>query len=190
MANFSEATVDVYTNGGTGAGLAAQFSDSTAPEGYAPFNVQEVDGIIFVTFAKQDEAKEDDVAGRGHGLIDIFDPVTGTFTRFATGSDAGGKVHDMNSPWGIAVAPSTFGRHAGQLLVGNFGSGTIMTFDVNGTFEGLLKRVRGGAITIDGLWALKFGNGTRAGTPDTLFFSAGPNEESNGLFGAIQPDQK
>ncbi len=189
-ANFSEATIDVYTNGGTGAVLAAQFSDTAAPNGYAPFNVQEIDGIIFVTFAKQDEAREDDVQGRGNGLIDIFDPITGVFTRFATGSDAGGNVHAMNSPWGIALAPSTFGRHAGQLLVGNFGSGTIMTFGADGAFEGLLKGVHGGAITIDGLWGLTFGNGSRAGTTDTLFFSAGPNDESNGLFGAIQPAQK
>jgi len=135
-ANFSEGTLDAYDSGMT---LLGQFSDPRAPHGYAPFNVQLIDGHVFVTFAKQDDGKEDDVAGRGHGLIDIFNPQTGRFHRFATGSDAGGKLHEINSPWGLVLAPSTFGKHADQLLVGNFGSGTIMTFDADGDFRGLLR---------------------------------------------------
>jgi len=181
-ANFSEGTLDVYDTNST---LIAQYSDPLAPEDYAPFNVQTLDGMVFVTFAKQDEEKEDDVAGAGHGLIDVFNPDTGTFHRFATGTDAGGDLREINSPWGLALAPSTFGQHAGQLLVGNFGSGTIMTFDSSGDFQGLLRGNRGGAVSIDGLWALGFGNGGRAGTPDTLFFTAGPDDESHGLFGKL-----
>jgi uncharacterized protein (TIGR03118 family) len=186
-ANFAEATLDVYDGN---ANLVGQFSDDHAPAGYAPFNVQSVAGTVFVTFAKQDDDKEDDVPGRGHGLIDVFNPQTGTFDRFVTGSDAGGKFRDINSPWGVAMAPETFGIHANQLLVGNFGSGTIMTFDSRGHFHGLLKDEHRRPITIDGLWALMFGNGTRAGVPETLYFSAGPEDESHGLLGSIEPIDK
>src|SRR6185369_431069 len=125
-ANFAEGTVDVY-NGS--ASLIAQLSDPHAPAGYAPFNVQAIHGNIYVTFAKQDADKEDDVPGPGHGLIDVLNLQTQTFHRFVTGSDAGGHFRQIDSPWGLAVAPSTFGAHADQLLVGNFGSGTIMAFD-------------------------------------------------------------
>ena len=186
-ANFRQATVDMYSTNGTNATLIGQFADSNAPAGYAPFGMQSINGLIFVTFAKQDDVKHDDIGGRGNGLIDIFDPVAGTFQRFATGSSVGGKVHDMDSPWGVALAPSTFGRHGGQLLVGNFRSGTIMTFDAGGGFHGLLQAVNDEPVTIDRLWGLKFGNGTKAGVPGTLYFSAGPDDESHGLFGSLQP---
>ncbi len=186
-ANFSEGTVDVY---GTNLTLTAQLSDPHTPAGYAPFNVQAVAGMIFVTFAKQDAAKEDDVAGAGHGLIDILNPETGVFHRFAAGSKAGGRIHEFNSPWGIAVAPKSFGKHGDELLVGNFGSGTIMAFEANGKFRGLLKGPRGRALTIPGLWGLSFGNGGRAGGTNTLFFTSGPDDESHGLFGGIEPGRR
>jgi len=140
-----------------------------------------------VTFAKQDADKEDDVAGPGHGLIDTFDPQTGAFHRFATGSDAGGDLDEINSPWGLAVSPNGFGKHSDELLVGNFGSGTIMAFDSNGMLKGLLKGFHEGPIVIEGLWGLAFGNGGRGGTPDTLYFTAGPDGESHGLFGSLAP---
>lgn len=183
-ANFAEATVDEY---GTNGALVAQFADPQAPAGYAPFNVQSINGVIFVTFAQQDADKKDDVPGIGHGLIDILDLNTGTFHRFVTGSAAGGRNHQINSPWGIALAPASFGRHSNQLIVGNFGSGTIMTFDENGKFHGLLRAPNSHPIVIDGLWGLTFGNGARAGSTGTLYFSAGPNDESNGLFGSLVP---
>jgi uncharacterized protein (TIGR03118 family) len=184
-ANFREGTVDVYDGS---MNLVGQFSDGNAPAGYAPFNVQLIAGQIFVTFAKQDAAKHDDVAGDGHGLIDMFDLSSGTFSRFATGSDAGGKLKEINSPWGMALAPSSFGKHADQLLVGNFGSGTIMTFEASGKFRKLLEGTsKKSPIVINGLWGLTFGNGARAGDTDTLFFSAGPLNESHGLFGTIEP---
>jgi uncharacterized protein (TIGR03118 family) len=185
-ANFSEARVDVYR---TNLALVAQYTDPSAPVGYAPFNVQNLGGIIFVTFAKQDAAHHDDVAGSGNGLIDTLDPETGGFTRFATGSDAGGNLHDFNSPWGLAVSPDGFGKHSDELLVGNFGSGTIMTFDSNGKFQGLLKGFREGPLQIDGLWGLTFGNGRSAGMTDTLYFTAGPDGEGHGLFGSLTPAQ-
>jgi uncharacterized protein (TIGR03118 family) len=185
-ANFSAGTVDVYDSG---MGLQP-WADPTVPTGYAPFNVQVVAGAVFVTFARQDAAKKDDVPGRGHGLIDLFDPQTGKFTRFATGTDAGGNLPQINSPWGMALAPSTFGKHADQLLVGNFGSGTIMAFEASGQFRGLLKSTHGGPVTIDGLWALTFGGNAPAGRPSTLYFTAGPDGENHGLFGSLDPVAK
>jgi uncharacterized protein (TIGR03118 family) len=192
--NFRQGTVDVY---GTNSALIGQFADSNAPADYAPFGIQAINGMVFVTFAKQDSAKHDDVAGPGHGLVDVFDPNTHMFARFATGTDAmlkgkHGKpeqhpVEQLNSPWGIALAPDSFGKAGGELLVGNFGSGTIMLFDSNGNFRGELKAIHGGRVTIDGLWALTFGNGTKAGVPGTLYFSAGPVGESHGLFGSLAP---
>ena len=202
-ANFRQGTVDAFD---TNTALIGQFSDSDAPDGYAPFGIQAIDGLIFVTFAKQDATKHDDVAGRGHGLIDVFDPATGAFHRFATGSDAVNKhshghggnsdkgqghgLDDINSPWGMALAPDSFGKDGGKLLVGNFGSGTIMSFDAAGNFSGELKGLHGQPVMIDGLWALTFGNGTKAGVVDTLYFTAGPNGESNGLFGSLAPSGK
>ena len=183
-ANFGEGTLDAYGGDMT---LLAQFADPTAPAGYAPFNVQSLGGMVFVTFAKQDAEKHDDVPGRGHGLIDVFNPQTGTFHRFATGKDAGGKLKEIDSPWGLALSPTNFGGHADQLLVGNFGSGTIMSFEADGKFRGLLEGCHEKPIVIDGLWGLTFGNGGRGGRPGTLYFTAGPNGESNGLFGALDP---
>ena len=183
-ANFHEGTLDVYDGDST---LIGQFRDNRAPAGYAPFNVQELNGVVFVTFAKQDASQKDDVSGRGRGLIDTFTLADGKFHRFATGSAVGGSVREMNSPWGLAVAPSTFGEHANQLLVGNFGSGTIMTFDADGHFKGLLERDEDRPVTIDGLWGLTFGaDGGVSGVSTDLYFSAGLNDERHGLFGVIQ----
>jgi len=183
-ANFAEGTIDVYS---TNLVLAGQFPDLSRPAGYAPFNVQNIGGIVFVTFAKQDAAKHDDVAGPGNGFIDTFDPATLVFRRFASGSDAGGNIHEFNSPWGLAVSPANFGKYSDALLVGNFGSGTIMAFDSNGKLQGLLKGHHQGELVIEGLWGLAFGNGGRAGNTGTLYFTAGPGDESHGLFGSLAP---
>ena len=185
VANFSEATVDVYDTNVT---LVAQLSDSEAPEGYAPFNVQALGDRVYVAYAKQNEEKEDEVVGEGFGFVDILDPNSGQFQRFATGSDAGGHLKDINAPWGIALAPETFGKHSGDLLVGNFGSGTIMTFDPEtGDYRGLLKSDHGKSVVIEGLWALAFGNGGRGGDADKLYFTAGIDDEAHGLFGSLAP---
>jgi len=186
-ANFSEGTVDVYDGD---LNLIGQLSDSHAPAGYAPFNVQSIEGMIFVTFAKQDAEKKDDVPGPGHGLIDVLDLQTQTFHRFVTGSDAGGRLRAIDSPWGVALAPATFGEHSDELLVGNFGSGTIMAFNEHGRFEGFLENRRGKPVVIEGLWALAFGNGGSGGVPGTLYFTAGPDDESHGLFGSLEPVRK
>lgn len=189
-ANFREGTVDVYD---TNLNLT-QFVDSKAPAGYAPFNVQNFDGLVIVTFAKQDAAKHDDVAGPGHGMIDVFNLTTGKFHRFATGSAAGGFLREINSPWGITVAPRGFGQFGDKLLVGNFGSGTIMAFDERGfpgfelgLFVGLLPDTHDRPLAIDGLWGLAFGNGSKAGSTNALYFTAGLNGENDGLFGTVTP---
>jgi uncharacterized protein (TIGR03118 family) len=183
-ANFAEATVDAYD---AELNLVGQFTNRHAPAGYAPFNVQAIEDMVFVTFAMQDADKHDDVPGQGHGLIAVLNPQDGTFHRFAAGSAAGGRVREIDSPWGVALAPATFGKHGGQLLVGNFGSGTIMAFEANGRFRGLLKGRSHGSVVIEGLWGIAFGNGGRAGVPDTLYFTAGPGGESHGLFGSLVP---
>lgn len=183
-ANFSQGTVDAYDGA---MNLIGQLSDPFTPVGYAPFNVQSIQGMVFVTFARQDANKKDDVAGLGHGLVDILDLQTETFQRLVTGSDAGGHFRGIDSPWGVAVAPSTFGKHASQLLVGNFGNGTIMAFNQNGHFKGFLESRPGRPVVIDGLWALTFGSGGKAGVPETLYFTAGPDNESHGLFGSLEP---
>src|SRR5205823_14819991 len=97
---------------------------------------------------------------------------------------------EINSPWGVVLAPGNFGQHGDQLLVGNFGSGTIMAFEADGDFQGLLRDSHGRPIAIDGLWALAFGNGGRGGVPGTLYFTAGPDDESHGLFGSLEPVRK
>jgi uncharacterized protein (TIGR03118 family) len=109
------------------------------------------------------------------------------FHRLATGKDAGGKLQEISSPWGLALSPADFGGHADQLLVGNFGNGTIMAFEADGKFQGLLEGRHERPIVIDGLWGLAFGNGGKGGRPGTLYFTAGPDGESNGLFGALDP---
>ena len=183
LANFREGTVDIYD---TNLNLT-QVSDPTVPAGYAPFNVQNISGMVFVTYAKQDNEKHDDVAGIGHGLIDVLDLKNGKFHRFATGTDAGGSLNEINSPWGLALAPKSFGEHGNELLVGNFGSGTIMTFNGGGKFSGLLEDTNGVAMSIDGLWGLAFGNDGSAGVSDALYFTAGIGNEADGLFGSLAP---
>jgi uncharacterized protein (TIGR03118 family) len=183
-ANFAERTVDVYDGDME---LIAQLSDPSAPAGYAPFNVQSINATIYVTFARQDADPHGEVKGRGRGFIDLLDIQTQTFHRFISGNDVGGDLRAIDAPWGLAVAPDTFGQHAGELLVGNFGTGTIMAFDERGRFKGLLKGVSGNPVVNNGLWSLAFGSGNRAGVPATLYFTAGPENETHGLFGSLEP---
>jgi uncharacterized protein (TIGR03118 family) len=156
------------------------FSDPAIPAGFAPFGIQTVNGEIVVTYAKQDADAEDDVAGHGNGFVDIYDTAGNLLRRFASRGP-------LNSPWGIAQAPQGFGGASGDLLIGNFGDGRINAYDpVSGKFAGALRGVHGKRLAIDGLWALEFGNGV-IGTPQTLLFTAGPDDESHGLFGELTP---
>lgn len=183
-ANFHAGQIDVFDSAFhmiTPAGGA--FNDPDLPAGFAPFNVREIGGSIFVTYAMQDADKEDDVRGPGNGFIDVFDSAGKMLRRFASAGV-------LNSPWGLAVAPANFGAFGGALLVGNFGDGHINAFDlVSGAFLGQLKDPAGKLITIEGLWDLKFGNGTKAGDPNKLYFTAGISGgaeiEDHGLFGSL-----
>jgi uncharacterized protein (TIGR03118 family) len=183
--NFRSGQVDVFhsdftpdTNLPKGA-----FIDPHLPKGYAPFDIQELNGKIFVTYALQNAAKHDDVAGQGHGFVDMFNLDGSGETRVVTRGR-------LDSPWGLAIAPASFGDLAGDLLVGNFGNGRINAYrldeDGHGHFEDQLKDPSGKPIQIDGLWALKVGNDHAAGSSQTVFFTAGINGESDGLFGSLQ----
>jgi uncharacterized protein (TIGR03118 family) len=181
-ANFHDAVVEVYDGAFNPASLPqGAFSDPEIPAGFAPFNVQNVGGNIFVTYAKQDEARHDDVAGPGLGYVDEFTPAGALVRRLEHGPW-------LNSPWAVTMAPATgFGKLSGSLLVGNFGSGQIASYSPSGEFEGLMRGRRGKPITIDGLWGLGFGNDATAGPSTTLFFAAGIQDEAHGLFGTLTP---
>lgn len=155
------------------------FSLGDYGRGYAPFNVQNLGGTLFVTFAKQDSARHDDVPGPGFGFVAAF-TLDGKLERIFEHGNW------LNSPWALALAPGDFGAFSHQLLVGNFGSGQIAAYNLEtGRFQGLMLDASGMPITIDGLWGLSFGNGGSAGAVNVLYFSAGPNGEANGLFGKL-----
>jgi len=161
-----------------------RFDDDRLPEGYAPFNIQNIGGNLYVSFAKQDDKKHDEVDGPGFGYVDVFSPWGRLLLRLEHGPW-------FNAPWGLTLASSDFGLFSHDALVGQFGSGEILAFNpVTGEFEGKLLNTSNQPITIDGLWALAFGNGATAGPATSLFFTAGPNQESNGLFGTITAVQK
>ena len=184
-ANFHSGTIDVFDS--THSAPIGSFSDAAAPAGYAPFNIQNIGGQFFVTFAKQDAAGHDDVSGVGHGYVAVFDPSTHTFTHLITGSDAGGTESHVDSPWGLAIAPSTFGVFGGALLVGNFGDGKINAFDqTNGQFLGTLLDSGLNPIVNPGLWGMTFGNGGLGGKKDILYITAGGANEDQGVFAQIQ----
>jgi uncharacterized protein (TIGR03118 family) len=175
--NFRFNQVEMYNSSW---GLVKTFTDPTLPPGYAPFGIRELNGELFVTFALQDPAMHDDVGGPGHGFVDVFNLSGGGMTRLISG----GK---LDSPWGLAIAPSSFGSFGGDLLVGNFGDGMINAYDPNtGAFIGTLDGTNGMPLTIDGLWGLTFGNGSAGGgSLNALYFSSGPTGEKDGLFGAL-----
>ena len=137
-----------------------------------------INNVVFVAYAQQDGAKHDPVLGDGLGLVDLFQ-TDGKFTRRAI--DVGGK---LNAPWGMVQASANFGSFSNDLLVGNFGDGTINVFDSTGTFLDQLKNSNNQLIAIPGLWELVFGAGG-TGDPDTLYFTAGGSSQTHGLFGTL-----
>ena len=177
--NFRFATVDVFDTNFNLVTLAGTFSDPGIPSGFAPFGIQNIGGQLFVTYAKQNDTKHDDVKGPGNGFVDVYS-TSGVFVRrFATQGT-------LNSPWGLALSPSTFGNFHDDILVGDFGDGRINAFTTAGTFRGQLKSTTSAPIDISGLWGLRFGNGLFGASVNTLFFSAGINDEADGLFGTLQ----
>jgi len=159
------------------------FVDPKLPAGYAPFDIASLGGRVYVTYAMQKPDKHDDQAGAGLGFVDVFD-MNGQLLRRLS------RHGKLNSPWGLALAPNNFGPFSGALLVGNFGDGHINAYSAgSGRFIGTLRNEAGAPIQIDGLWGIRFGNGSSGGgalaPTNTLYFAAGIGEEQHGLFGAI-----
>ena len=181
--NFHAGTVDVFDQNFQPVHIPGAFTDSGIPAGYAPFGIQAINGHLYVTYAQQDADKEDDVAGAGHGFIDVFDTEGHLLQRFASQGQ-------LNSPWGMAWAPiSGYGDFSNALLVGNFGDGTINAFDFDtGDFLGKLSDSSGKPITNPGIWALSFGDGAASTSPNTLYFTAGLADEQHGLFASLTLD--
>ncbi len=176
--DFHNGKVDVFDSTFTPAAMPGGFTDPNIPAGFAPFGIQEIDGFLVVTYAMQDAAKHDDVAGPGNGFVDVYTP-SGSLVKRLISNGA------LNSPWGLVVAPKGFGAFSHALLVGNFGDGRINAYNPKtGNFLGALQS-KFGPITINGLWGLRFGNGV-TGTPQTLLFSAGIDNENHGLLGEIK----
>jgi uncharacterized protein (TIGR03118 family) len=179
--DFHNGQVDVFNGSFVRQNWAGAFVDPNIPAGFAPFGIQAANGMIFVTYAKQDADAEDEVDGRHLGYVDAF-ATNGTF--IANVASRG----PLNAPWGIAWAPDSFGRFGGDLLVGSFGDGRIHAYRLTAggwMLDGTLSSASGQSIKIEGLWGMAFGNGGAAGPTNTLYFAAGPNGESHGLFGSV-----
>ena len=183
--NFHDGTVDVFNSNfrliTPTAGLFG-FRDPSVPRGFAPFGIQAFPGnvpLLFVTYAKQDAAKHDSVASPAAGLVDVFTTSGRLVAHFARGGA-------LDAPWGVAFVPANFGPFGGDVLVGDFGDGRINVFTLFGRFLGQMDNQMGQPITIDGLWGLLFGNAAFGG-PGSLVFSAGPNNEHDGLLGMLKP---
>ncbi len=181
-ANFRTGKIDVIKGTVAAPNLTGAFIDPSLPAGYAPFNVQNLKGTLYVTYALQDGTKADDVAGAGHGFVDAFDLNGNLIGRV-------GSQGTLNSPWGLTIAPSSFGAFANDLLVGNFGDGTISVFNpVLDTYLGQIMNQTGNTpVSIDGLWSLYTGNNAGSGNANEVFFTAGPNNESGGVLGVLVP---
>jgi len=159
------------------------FDDDEIPRDFAPFNVQGVGPNIYVTYAKQDAAKHDPVfpGEPGDGFVDVFDRHGRLLQRLEHGDW-------VNAPWGVVWATPGFGEFSNTILIGNFRGGNVSAFNpVTGHFLGNILNSDGSTLLIDGLWALRFGNDGNAGPASTLFFTAGPDKETNGLLGTLTP---
>jgi uncharacterized protein (TIGR03118 family) len=181
--DFHNGRVDVFDGGFAPVNTPGAFVDPSLPNGFAPFGIQAIGDRIFVTYAKQDADRKDDLHGQGLGFIDAFDTGGALLERVASHGQ-------LNAPWGLTLAPDNFGRFSSDLLIGNFGDGQINAFRLqpagNYTHAGELRGSNGKSLAVDGLWSLQFGKGaTNNGPTNTLFFTAGPDDESHGLFGTI-----
>jgi uncharacterized protein (TIGR03118 family) len=179
--NFHSGFVEMYDSAFK---FAGKFTDKTLPAGFAPFGVTNIDGQLYVTFAKQDAQKHDDVAGPGNGYVDVFNTSGRLIQHFA----AKGA---LNSPWGVARAPLGFGDASSDILVGNFGDGWINRFAAKGKYLAPMTTSSGSPIAIGGLWSIQFPNnawgGARSANPMALYFTAGPGGEKDGVFGTLTP---
>ncbi len=180
VADFRKGRVNVYDKNFHAISLGGgAFRDDHVRAGYAPFNIQNIGGNLYVAYAKQDSQKHDEVDGAGLGYVDVYSPWGHLINRLEPG-------WWFNAPWGITQAPADFGAYSHDILVGQFGSGNIDVFDpVTGQFKGFLNDSTNTPIVIDGLWDIMFGGGGTSGPSTTLFFAAGSDGEQHGLFGTI-----
>ena len=180
--DFHNGTVDVFDGNFTQITTPGRFTDPNLPKGYAPFGIQAIGDDVFVTYAKQVPGSGDEADGATLGFVDEYD-TSGMFVARVASRGV------LNAPWGLATAPSDFGRFSNDLLVGNFGNGVINAYSWSGgswKHAGKLRRRSGRIIKIPGLWAIEFANGGPSGAANQLFFTAGPGDESHGLFGVIE----
>lgn len=179
-ADFRGRKIDVYDRSFRPAASPGGFVDHEIPADYGPFNVMNIQGNVYVTYAKKKPGSDDELAGPGFGFVDVYDADGNLLRRLA-------RHGTLNAPWGVALAPTGFGRFSNRVLIGNFGDGAISAYDPHtGKFAGQL-RGGGKLLKVDGLWGIAFGNGVQKQPTDTLFFAAGPNEEKNGVYGRIEP---
>jgi uncharacterized protein (TIGR03118 family) len=179
--DFHHGRIDIFNKEFQPATLVGTFSDPDLPSGFAPFGIRNINGNLYVTYAMQDEDKEDDVAGQGLGFVNVFDANGQLIRRLVSRGR-------LNAPWGLALAPADFGKFSNRLLIGNFGDGAINAYDLaTGGFRGRLHQADGQGIAIEGLWGIGFGNGLANQPTNGLFFAAGPGDEAHGLYGRIEP---
>lgn len=184
--DFHNGRIDVFDDSYKLLNMSGDFNDPKLPVDYAPFNIKEVNGVLLVTYARQDSAKEDDVKGQGFGYINAFDLHGAFIGRLRSKAE-------LNAPWGIALAPKSFDAAPDRLLIGNFGDGLIHAYtlsmpnntSITLTLDGTLQDQKGKELKVDGLWAIEFGNDAGGFSADTLYFTAGPNDEANGVFGGL-----
>ncbi|MFT0172555.1 TIGR03118 family protein [Paraburkholderia mimosarum] len=177
--DFHNNKIDVFNTAFAKVAMPGGFSDPAIPAGFAPFGIQAIGANLFVTYAMQDAAKHDDVAGTGLGMVDMYDTAGNLKQRFATGGP-------LNAPWGVAQAPGNFGSMSGAILIGNFGDGTINAFNASsGQSMGPLSASNGSPLVEHGVWGIAFGNDLSNQPSNTLFFAAGPNDEADGVYGRI-----
>jgi len=178
-ADFRNNRIDVYNAGFQKATLPGGFTDPNLPAGYGPFGIQAIGDRIYVAYAQRETAGNDEVKGAGLGVVDVYD-MGGVFLHRLA---AGGA---LNAPWGMALAPANFGDFSNAVLVANFGDGKINAYNPStGAFIGTLSKADRTPIVIDGLWGIAFGNGVQNQPTNTLFYTAGPNDEAHGIYGRI-----
>jgi uncharacterized protein (TIGR03118 family) len=183
--DFHNGRIDVFDSSFKPVTTTGGFNDPKVAKGFAPFGIQALGGNIFVTYAKQDAAKKDDVAVPGQAFVAEFTP---DGVLVASVVNSGKKNAPLNAPWGLALAPADFSVFGGDLLVGNFGNGRVSAYTQRGAkwvYKGQLRLAAGAPIEIDGLWAIAFGNGSAAGPTNTLYFLSGPSGEKHCLYGSI-----
>jgi uncharacterized protein (TIGR03118 family) len=179
-ADFEHNSIDVYDKTFQHVTLDGTFEDPNIPNSYSNFNVQNIGGLLYVTYAQQNHKEPDEETDRGSGFVDVFDTSGHLLQRLIKGNH-------LNAPWGLAHAPGNFGPFSNALIVGNFGNGHLQAFDPdNGKFLGELDDASGKPIFIDGLWGITFGNGGQGGDTNALYFAAGPDDETHGLFGSLR----